>query len=60
LSLLSFDFLFSLKNIIIICEMTEMCKMSVCRSYGGTGSLKARVSAAVLQKNESYTWVNKV
>jgi hypothetical protein len=60
LLLLSFDFLFSLKNIIIICEMTEMCKMSLCRSYGGTGSLKARVSAAVLQKNEGYTWVNKV
>ncbi|CAG2241504.1 unnamed protein product [Mytilus edulis] len=30
------------------------------RSYGGTSSLKARVSAAVLQKNEGYTWVNKV
>ena len=40
--------------------MTEMCKLSLCRSYGGTGSLKARVSAAVLQKNEGYTWVNKV
>ena len=40
--------------------MTEMCKMSLCRSYGGTDSLKARVSAAVLQKNEGYTWVNKV
>ncbi|XP_021350929.1 uncharacterized protein LOC110448808 [Mizuhopecten yessoensis] len=30
------------------------------RSYGGTSSLKARVSAAVLQKNEGYTWVTKV
>ncbi|VDI68302.1 Hypothetical predicted protein [Mytilus galloprovincialis] len=29
------------------------------RSYGGTSSLKARVSAAVLQKNKGYTWVNK-
>ncbi|CAG2213417.1 unnamed protein product [Mytilus edulis] len=29
------------------------------QSYGGTSSLKARVSAAVLQKNEGYTWVNK-
>ncbi|XP_052085083.1 uncharacterized protein LOC127722226 [Mytilus californianus] len=29
------------------------------RSYGGTSSLKARVSAAVLQKYEGYTWVNK-
>ncbi|CAC5386012.1 polC [Mytilus coruscus] len=40
--------------------MTEICEISLCRPYAGTSSLKARVSAAVLQKNEGYTWVNKV
>lgn len=30
------------------------------RVYGRTQSLKTRVSAAVLQKNEGYSWINKV
>ena len=30
------------------------------RSYGNTCSLATRVSAAVLQKNIGYTYVNKV
>ncbi|CAG2195042.1 unnamed protein product [Mytilus edulis] len=30
------------------------------RFYGGTKSLKARVSSAVMQKNEGYGWLSKV
>jgi hypothetical protein len=39
--------------------MTEMCKMSLCRSYGGTGSLKHEFQQQFIKRMKDIHGLNR-